>query len=117
MADEGDAGDAEPDDLDTAAQPPPPAPGEFSFFVKPWSQVYLDGMYLGGLQRPGKPIAVEGGAHTLRLVCDHEQCPPGHPEKSFALWVDGTAMRVDGLAVTSGKSWLCWDFATGARCD
>ena len=117
IADDSDAVDAEPVGADVAAQPPPPAPGEVSFFVKPWAQVTLDTTYLGGLQRPRKPIPVEGGAHTLRLVCDHEQCPPGHPEKTFDLWIDGDVMRVDGAATPSGTSWLCWDFATGARCD
>jgi len=104
------------DEPETSA-PPAAATGELSFFVKPWAQVYLDGSFLGGLQRPGKPITVDGGAHTLKLVCDHDQCPADHPEKQFDLWIDGATMTVDGVAVTSGKNWLCWDFAENARCD
>ena len=118
FADENDADGEEHAENGPGVQPPAPDPGELSFFVKPcWAQVYLDGTYLGGIQRPGKPIAVAGGAHTLRLVCDHEQCPAGHVEKVFSLWIDGVSMRVDGAAVSSGKCYLCWDFETGAFCD
>ena len=98
---------------------PEPAPegGEVRFYSEQWAKIYLDGAYQGTGQRPSAPYSVAGGAHTLRLVCDHEGCPDGGREKTFRLWVDGDSMRVDGQPVTAGKNWFCWDFATMARCD
>jgi len=96
---------------------PSAAGGEIRFYVEPWAEIYLDGAFKGTGQRPSEPYAVTGGAHTLRLVCDHEGCPEGGREKSFRLWVDGDSMQVDGRPVSSGKNWFCWDFATMGRCD
>jgi len=112
---------AEPEEPQTESSVPPQEPvpqmGEIRFYVEPWAEIFLDGEYKGTGRRPSVPYSVKGGAHSLRLVCEHEACPEGGRTKDFSLWVDGDTMKVDGQPVTTGKNWFCWDFTTMARCD
>ena len=83
------------------ATAPEISPGTLSLYTVPFARIYVDGEYLGQLNRL-KSHALEGGAHQIRLVCPSKD----NREKVFEV-------EIDGQLVDLG----CWDFGTMAVCE
>ena len=75
-------------------------PGTVSIRSKPVSKIYVDGALIKESVIL-KKHPLDGGRHTVKLVCDAE----GGASKSFTVEIDG---QDAGLG--------CWDFTTGAPC-
>jgi len=79
---------------------PPRAAGTVSIRSKPYARIYVDGVLI----KEGNVLsrhALEGGVHTVRLVCPNH----GDVDKEFSVDIDG-----------QDASLGCWDFDKGGPC-
>ena len=76
-------------------------PGTIGIYAEPFVDAYIDGhkVLADGMRLP--PRTVKGGKHTVKLVCDHGECPASGGTKVFEVHIDGD------------KKHCQWIFATG----
>ncbi len=85
---------------DPTPAPPPAKPGTITVSSRPYADFYVDGVRVETAGMGLKQHAVQGGSHTVRIVCSKEG-----KEKTFMVVVDG-----------GDHSLGCWNFKTDSKC-
>ena len=73
------------------------APGTLSLYVRQWSRIYVDGTLVGNETNSLARHAVEGGKHSIRVVCGAATCPCVGLEKRYRVRVDGNDVKLPHL--------------------